>query len=119
MTLYQSTTTPTVEPSARDLPDAVPGNSPASDTIRPHEARDAYRDVERAVRDSLAANWDMSLPRVAVVERNGIDTVYVSTATRLAAQARTDIRGAVRAALAPYAWLAPFTSVVFLTRGAP
>jgi hypothetical protein len=54
-----------------------------------------------------------------VVERNGLDTVYVSTATRLDPRVRGDIRGAVRTALAPYAKLAPYTNVIFLTRGRP
>jgi hypothetical protein len=90
---------------------------PASDTIDPREALDASRDVLLAVQRALVANWENAHPRIAVVKRNGIDTVYVSTATRLAPQIRADIRGAVRTAHASYARLAPFTNVVFLTRG--
>ena len=90
---------------------------PASDTIDPRGTADASRDVLLAVQRVLAANWEQAHPRIAVVERNGIDTVYVSTSRRLGAPVRADIRGTVRAALAPYSRLAPSTNVVFLTRG--
>lgn len=80
---------------------------------------DAHRDVLIVVQRALAANWDDSQPRIAVVERDGIATVYVSTARSLGPAARADIRGAARAALVPYTALAPYTNVVFLHRGAP
>lgn len=80
---------------------------------------DAYRDVLFAVQRGLAANWDDDHPRIAVIERNGQATVYVSTARTLRPATRSDIRGAVRAALAPYIALAPYTNVVFLRRQAP
>lgn len=80
---------------------------------------DAYRDVLLAVQRALAANWDDDQPRIAVVDREGIATAYVSTVRTLQPAARLDIRGAVRAALAPYTSLAPYTRVVFLQRGTP
>ena len=82
------------------------------------QSHDAYRDVLLAVQRALAANWHDDLPRIAVIERHGIATVYVSTAGTLQPPAQQDIRGAVRAALAPYLALAPYTNVVFLRRGA-
>ncbi|MEY9931819.1 hypothetical protein ABH926_006468 [Catenulispora sp. GP43] len=85
----------------------------------PEHNHDAYRDVLLAVQRALAANWDDDQPRIAVVERNGISTVYVSTIRAAGSAARLDIRGAVRAALAPYSSLAPYTKVIFLQRGAP
>ncbi|GAA2008802.1 hypothetical protein [Catenulispora subtropica] len=90
-----------------------------NDWIDPSAIADVHRDVLIAVQRGLAASWTDDLPRVAVFERDGIATVYVSTVTSLAPGVRRDIRGAVRAALAPYARLAPFTNVVFLTRGRP
>jgi hypothetical protein len=91
----------------------------AADRIDPGLIHDAHRDVLLAVQRGLAANWDREVPRIAVVEREGITTAYVSTAATLGPVARADIRGAVRAALAPYTTLAPYTNVVFLTRGHP
>ncbi|WP_194916396.1 hypothetical protein [Catenulispora rubra] len=82
-------------------------------------SQDAYRDVLLAVQRALAANWDDDQPRIAVIERDGIATAYVSTARSLQPAARLDIRGAVRAALAPYTPLAPYTRVVFLRRETP
>ena len=84
--------------------------------IDPGLVQDAHHDVRLAVERGLAANWDQDLPRVTIVESSGIATVYVSTRGLLGPAARTDIRGAVRAALAPYVSLAPYTHVVFLTR---
>ena len=81
--------------------------------------RDPHRDVLLAVQRALAANWDDDQPRVAVIERNSVSTVYVSTLRTLEPAARQDIRGAVRAALAPYTPQAPYTNVVFLRRGMP
>ena len=78
--------------------------------------QDAYRDVLLAVQRALAANWDADQPRIAVVERNDLATVYVSTTRTVESAARRDIRGAVRAALAPYVTLAPYTNVIFLRR---
>ncbi|MEZ0110367.1 hypothetical protein ABH920_004382 [Catenulispora sp. EB89] len=83
------------------------------------QSHDAYRDVLLAVQRALAANWDDDQPRIAVIERDGIATAYVSTATALQPTVRADIRGAVRSALAPHIPLAPYTKVVFLRRGAP
>jgi len=87
--------------------------------IDPALIQDAHRDVLLAVQRGLAANWDMHLPRIAVVENDGIATAYISTSSTLGPATRADIRGAVRAALAPYTGLAPYTTVVFLTRGRP
>lgn len=80
--------------------------------------RDAFRDVLLGVQRTLAASWVDDLPRIAVVERDGLATVYVSTARILGPAVRFDIRGAVRAALAQYMALAPYTNVVFLRRTA-
>ena len=80
---------------------------------------DASRAALLAVQRALAADWQDAHPRIAVMEHNGIDTVYVSTSARLGATVRTDIRRAVRAALVPYAELSSYTKVVFLTRGIP
>ncbi|MBS2535250.1 hypothetical protein KGQ20_21025 [Catenulispora sp. NF23] len=80
--------------------------------------RDAFRDVLLGVQRTLAASWVDDQPRIAVVERDGLATVYVSTARALDPQVRSDIRGAVRAALAQYMSLAPYTNVVFLRRRA-
>jgi hypothetical protein len=112
--LYQESTTSAASP-APSPPVAEPP-VPTTDTIHPHEALDAHRAVQLAVQRALEANWELDLPRIAVVERNGIDSVYISTFLRLEPQVRADIRGAVRTALAPYAKLAPYTNVVFLTR---
>lgn len=87
--------------------------------IPPDLIQDAHRDVLLAVQRGLAANWDQQVPRIAVVEHGGIATAYISTSSTIGPAARADIRGAVRAALAPYTNLAPFTAVVFLTRGRP
>lgn len=99
------------EQTANDL--AVP------DRIGLADIREAHREVVLAVQRGLAARWDQDSPSVAVVERNGVATVYVSTAAGLSDRVRTDIRSAVRSALAEYLQLAPFTNVVFLTRGCP
>jgi hypothetical protein len=115
-TLYQDTTAVATDLPAQSRPHTEP-TAPASDTIHPCEALDAHRDVELAVQRALTANWEDDLPRIAITERNGLDTVYVSTFGRLGPPTRADVRGAVRAALASYAKLAPFTNVVFLTRG--
>ena len=80
---------------------------------------DAHRDVLLAVQRALAAHWHDDLPRIAVVERHGTATVYVSTVGALGPAARLDVRNAVRAALAPYTALAPHTDAVFLRRVAP
>jgi len=80
---------------------------------------DAYRDVLLAVQRGLAANWDDDQPRIAVIERDGAAAVYVSTIRTVGTSTRRDIRGAIRAALAPYIALAPYTDVVFLQRGTP
>ncbi|MEY9913254.1 hypothetical protein ABIA35_009521 [Catenulispora sp. MAP12-49] len=93
--------------------------TPPRVSVGSEHSQDAYRDVLLAVQRALAANWDDDQPRIAVVERNGISTVYVSTIQTVGSGARLDIRGAVRAALAPYSPLAPYTSVIFLRRGAP
>jgi len=82
-------------------------------------SEDVQRDVLAAVQRALAANWTDDLPRVAVIERNGMATVYVSTTQVLGPAVRLDVRGAVRAALAPYTKLAPYTNAVFLRRIAP
>jgi hypothetical protein len=81
--------------------------------------QDAHRDLLIAVQRALAANWDDDQPRIAVIERDGLATVYVSTIRGLGPSTRSDIHGAVRAALAPYTALAPFTNVVFLRRLVP
>lgn len=91
----------------------------APERIDPGLIQDAHRDVLLAVQRALAANWEQHVPRIAVIENGGIATAYVSTSSKLSAASRADIRGAVRAALAPYTELAPFTTVVFLTRGRP
>lgn len=87
--------------------------------IDPRLIQDVHRDVLLAVQRALAANWDQHVPRIAVVASGVIATAYVSTSSTLGPATRADVRGAVRAALAPYTELAPFTSVVFLTRGRP
>jgi len=92
---------------------------PAAAVMRHREEADAHRDVLAAVQQALAANWTSDLPRVAVIERNGMATVYVSTTHALGPAVRLDVRGAVRAALAPYTRLAPYTNTVFLRRVAP
>jgi hypothetical protein len=78
--------------------------------------RDAFRDVLIGVQRALSASWVDDQPRIAVVERVSLATVYVSTARVLDPAVRFDIRGAVRAALAQYVALAPYTNVVFLRR---
>jgi hypothetical protein len=83
---------------------------------RPEHLQEALRDVVLAVQRGLAAHWDDDSPRIAVVEHNGIATVFVSTLRSLDPTTRADIRGAARAALAPYVSLAPYTKVVFLRR---
>lgn len=107
-------TTTTPADAARTQPSADTGRAPHADIVQ-----DAHRDVLLAVQHGLSANWDEDRPRVAVVERNGLATVYVSTIRTLNPAVRADIRGAVRAALAPYIPLAPYTAVVFLRRGRP
>lgn len=79
-------------------------------------AEDAHRDVLLAVQRGLAAHWEDDSPRIAIVERGGIATVYVSTMRSLDPAVRDDVRGAARAAMAPYVALAPYTRVVFLRR---
>lgn len=79
-------------------------------------AEDAHRDVLLAVQRGLAAHWEDDSPRIAIVEHGGIATVFVSTARSLGPTVRSDIRGAARAAMAPYVALAPYTRVVFLRR---
>jgi hypothetical protein len=91
--------------------------APTTDTVPPRDLPDAHRAALLAAERALVANWVDARPRIAVVERKGIDTVYVSTAVRLDPVVRADIRGAVRSALAPFAKLAPYTNVIFLTRG--
>jgi hypothetical protein len=93
-----------------------PAPAPGYGTEHSH---DAHRDILIAVQRALAANWDDDQPRIAVVERAGLATVYVSTTRTLGSGTRLDIRGAVRAALAPYTPLAPYTNLVFLRRVAP
>jgi hypothetical protein len=105
-TLSDQTTTPIAPP---EPPDHIAHTA----------VQDAHRDVLLAVQRGLAASWTEDSPRIAVVEHDGVATVYVSTVATLGAQLRSDIRGAVRAALAEYVRLAPFTNVVFLTRGRP
>lgn len=87
--------------------------------LRPEHIQDAHRDVLLAVQRGLATNWDDDHPRIAVLEHDGIATVYVSTVRTLGPAARADIRGAVRVALASYIRLAPYTKVLFLRRGKP
>ena len=87
--------------------------------LKPDDIQDAHREVLTAVQRGLAAHWEADLPRIAVIENNGIATVYVSTVRSLDPETRADIRGAVRAALADYIPLAPYTNVVFLRRGMP
>ena len=109
---------------------APSGTSEASDAQRTgtqdtdahlagHAASDARRDALLAVQRALAAHWHDDLPRIAVVERHGTVTVYVSTIEVLGPAARLAVRNAVRAALAPYTALAPHTDAVFLRRVAP
>jgi hypothetical protein len=95
------------------------GPAPSTPYGREHSHHDAHRDVLIAVQRALAANWDDDQPRIAVIERDGLATVYVSLTRPLGSAARLDIRGAVRAALAPYTPLAPYTNLVFLQRQAP
>ena len=87
--------------------------------VKPDDIQDAHREVLIAVQRGLAAHWEQDQPRIAVVERNDIATVYVSTVRNLDPSTRADIRGAVRAALVDYVALAPYTNVVFLRRGMP
>jgi hypothetical protein len=97
-------------------PAALPSPAPP-DSIDPLLIQDAHRDVLLAVQRVLAATWTEQLPRFAVREHDSITTVYVSTLTTLGPVARADVRGVAGSALAPYVSLAPFTNVVFLTRG--
>jgi hypothetical protein len=76
-------------------------------------------DVLNAVQRAVAADWDDDQPRIAVIERDGLPTVYVSTSRVLEPADRHDVRGTVRSALAPYTALAPAADVVFLRRAAP
>jgi hypothetical protein len=101
------------------LSEKITADAAAPDRIDPSLVQDAHRAVALAVQRGLAAHWEQDLPRLAVIERNGIATVYVSTVANLNPSVRADIRGAVRSALAEYVRLAPFTNVVFLTRGRP
>jgi hypothetical protein len=94
----------------------IEGRVPSVPHTIEHNSQDAYRDVLIAVQRALAANWAADQPRIAVFERHGVAAVYVSTTDALGPTTRIDIRSAVRAALAPYASLAPFTNVVFLHR---
>ena len=87
--------------------------------LKPDDIQDAHREVLIAVQRGLAVHWEQDHPRIAVVENNGVATVYVSTVRSLDPATRADIRGAVRAALADYIALAPYTNVVFLRRGMP
>ena len=70
-----------------------------------------------AVQRGLAADGEHHRPRVAVVEHNDIATIYVSTIRDLGPELRSDLRGALRAAIAPYVPLSPSANVVFLRRG--
>jgi hypothetical protein len=85
----------------------------------PELSPDAHRDLVIAVQRALASHWDDDQPRIAVIEREQLATVYVSTTQALEPAARIDIRDAVLAALAPHTAFAPSTSVVFLRRLAP
>jgi len=114
--------TTTMTTSLHDQP--VPPDSPPAPTgpdrgLRPEHIQDAQRDVLLAVQRGLSANWNEDRPRIAVVERDGLATVYVSTVQTLRPAVRADVRGAVRTALASYIRLAPYTNVVFLRRGKP
>jgi hypothetical protein len=101
---------PGPEPRAPALPDSEYG-------LRSEHTQDAHRDVLLAVQRALAADWEHDHPRVAVVESNDIATIYVSTIRALDPALRSDLRGALRAAIAPHVPLAPSTNVVFLHRG--
>jgi broad specificity phosphatase PhoE len=101
---------PVPEPRAPALPDSDYG-------LRPEHVQDAHRDVLLAVQRGLAAGWEHDHPRVAVVDHNDIATIYVSTIRALGPEVRSDLRDALRAAIAPYVRLAPSTNVVFLRRG--
>ncbi|NUR59545.1 MAG: hypothetical protein HOV87_12890 [Catenulispora sp.] len=107
------------QPLPPDSPPAQADAAHADRGLRPEHIQDAHRDVLLAVQRGLAANWDDDRPRIAVIEREGIATVYVSTFGTLGPIVRADVRGAVRAALAPYIRLAPYTNVLFLRRGMP
>jgi hypothetical protein len=100
------------------IPETQQGD-PAARGIEPEHLRGAHREVLLAVQRGLAAHWEVDCPRIAIIEQNGIATVYVSTAGTVEPAVRTDIRGAVRAALAEYVALAPYTNVVFLRRLVP
>ena len=116
MSTVVSDQTTTVPPSSESESPTATAPEPG---LRAEHIQDAHRDVLLAVQRGLAANWDADQPRIAVVELNGIATVYVSTVRNLDPVVRTDVRGAVRVALAPYIRLAPYTNVVFLGRGMP
>ena len=118
-TLYQDSQNFVGQPTTDPAPLETVTAEPSGGTIPPRDVYDAGRAALLAVQRALAANWEDALPRIAVMERDGVDTVYVSTSTRLGTAVRADIRGAVRVALGPYARLAPYTNVVFLTRGNP
>ena len=117
----------TIDNQIADQPDDHPDDHPDDQTVAGSAVRglesdrvqQAHREVLIAVQRGLAAHWERDYPRIAVVEQNDIVTVYVSTVRNLDPRTRSDIRGAVRVALADYVPLAPYTNVVFLRRGMP
>jgi len=102
-------------PPGREPPAPAPPNSEYG--LRSEHTPDTHRDVLLAVQRGLAADSEHHHPRVAVVEHNAAATVYVSTTHALDPALRSDLRGAVQAAIAPHVPLGPSANVVFLHRG--
>ena len=97
----------------------VSGTEGRTDRVRPDQLNEAHYASLHAAEQALAANRDHGVPKVVLFDRDGVTAVYVSTMGRLHPAVRADVKGAVRAALAPYTRSAPCTQVVFLTRGRP
>ena len=109
--------TQVTEVRTADTPVAETSAGASVGHVEPGRLQDAHDASLLAVQQALAANWTEDLPEVVLFEIEGITTVHVSTLATLKPAVRADVRGAVRAALAPFSRLAPYTRVVFLTRG--
>jgi hypothetical protein len=71
--LYQDSMKSAAAPA--QSPTTAEPSAPTTDTIDPREAQDAHRAVQLAVQRALEADWELDLPRIAVVQRDGIDGV--------------------------------------------
>lgn len=94
-----------------------PGAGVPTERVEPDQMHNAHYASLHAVGQALAASRDQEMPKVVLFDRDGVTAVYVSTLGMLGPAARADVSRAVRAALVPYTRLAPYTQVVFLTRG--